>query len=50
MGGEEDYFGPGIISFAHLSMAFYFLRGTVLDFFSQDYAYKNKQKSLFYMG
>ena len=31
--GGEDYFGPGFFFFAHRSLAFYFLGGTVLDFF-----------------
>ena len=36
-GEWEEYFGPGIFFFARRSLAFYFfLRGTVLDFFSQD--------------
>ena len=34
-GGVEDYFGPGFFLFAQQNLAFYFLFGTVLDFFFQ---------------
>ena len=40
MGGGR-YFGPEIFFFPHRSLAFlFFLRDTVLDFFSQDHVYK----------
>ena len=45
MGG--DYFGPGNFFFTRRSLAFYFLRGTVLDFCCQGHAYKNKQKNYY---
>ena len=39
------YFGLGyMFFFAGQSLAFYFLRGTVLDFLLQDHGYKNKKK------
>ena len=46
-GGQEDYFGPGIFFLCGPEPGYYFLLGTVLDFFIRDNdAYKNKQKSL----
>ena len=42
---EGDYYGPGFFLRTPEPGFFYFLRGTVLEFFiSQDHAYKNKAK------
>ena len=47
--GGGDFFDPGLFLFPHQSMAFYFLRGTVLDFSSaRIMCIKTKQESLLY--
>ena len=49
-GWREGYFGPGNFFFAHRSLAFYFLHGSVLDFFSDRIMCIKQNKKVFYIS